>query len=179
MTCEPIASMTSHTLDGQSWCEGEVRIEDRGGERTGDHSDRRLEQRSGPWTWRAVRLSVDEYEGGIDHGREHADYRTSYRLCAVCVVPRQSRREDDAAENHPDGHDAAESRPLPVQQPGRDRHEHNLRIRDHRAQSRTQHRDRFVPQVQVERQKQPADDRQSAFAPPTAIAGTLREPDHQ
>ena len=156
-----------------------MRVEHRRCERARHHPQRRIEQRPRAGPRCPVGVAIDEQERRVDDGGQQADTGAQDRRRAVGVVASKPRRQHHPAEHDPDRRDPRDRRPLVVEHPCGSRDEHHLRVGNHRPEAGTNERDRLVPEIQIEREQQAADDRKPALAPAAAILRFLRQPDDQ
>ena len=79
----------------------------------------------------------------------------------------------------PDRRHATSRQPFVEQQPRRHGDEYHLHIRDDGAEAGAYKRNRLVPEREIHRQDQAADDREPALARGASIAAALHGPDYR
>ena len=90
-----------------------------------------------------------EQEARVRDGGEQAEEDAEGGIAAVGIGSERAGDEDDADEHDRNGSHDPGAGPLREQQPGRDRHEHDLDVPEHRGQAGADSGDRVVPQNQV------------------------------
>ena len=166
-TCEVSASSTSQPAAGPG--RDEIGIADHDPDHRRHHGGGRrcVEQRTGRPTQVDPAATEQQQEADIGDSGADAKHRSGRRVAAVGAVLGDAGDQDHAEQRDRQRHHHLPARAFGQQQPGDERHQHDLNVRQHGRQAGADVFDRVVPENQVRAPETPRGDGRATVMPGT------------